>query len=122
MSSVIAETELLPINPSLGKLAAKVKLYEYQVEASNEFLQRIGDGESVSHFVARRLQALSHRSKSRETVVSLEELDSKSIDELSTNRSDLKLIPLSHGRHADVEDDSSLLQRLIYIDLRKSIE
>jgi hypothetical protein len=119
LSQVELETELFPLEPTLERLIGKLRVWEYRAESTSDTINSFGGLDRLAYHAAKALGIQSFSSDHGAVLVSTQPIGGTASSQLGGN---IQLASVSENRELSPRSDYRLILRLLYPDLRTSIE
>lgn len=120
--SVLTETELFPLDVTFDAYAKQVKIYEYKVQAESKILELFDDLSDLTYFISQKIDGIFYNSDGGPCIVRKKQLSDSELNVKISDNISIDLIPVSSNRTLDTVIDHTIILKLIYKDLRSSIE
>ena len=122
MNEIKAETELFPLDLKLEQFVDSLRIYEYKVRAESNVIEFFGGENTITYNLVQQVNGFYQSSSQGSMVCTLQPLKENQLCFNFGKEMIVDLVSISENRKLDLINDRSLIFKILYRELRKSIE
>ena len=120
--SVVTETELFPLDMTFDVYAKQIKIYKYKVQAESKTMELFDSLSDLTYFISQKIDGVFYNSDEGPIIIRKKQLNDSELNIKISYDMSIDLIPISSSGTLDATIDRTIILKLIYKDLRSSIE